>query len=838
MAWEPRLLQRLPMRVSTLARLWILVSVAIVYCYKPAPALQAVNAIADTPNAAQAKAKPNVLFIAVDDLNDYALGLDSQCKAKTPNLERLASRGTLFANAHCAAPACNPSRVSVLTGMAPFNSGVYLNSQDWRESERLKNVVTLPQHFRENGYRVIGGGKLYHAANLRETMLEGYFDPRPWDEYFPSKSRQLADEVSPAEQAVNGSNEFYRGRFDWNALEIPDNEMGDGKVVSWAEEQLSKDNQQPLFLSVGIYRPHIPWYTPKKWFDENPLDTVSLPENVGGDLHDIPDPGINLVRQPWHQWLEQNEKWEQATQAYLASASFADAMVGRLIDALDKGPLADNTIVILWSDHGYHLGHKRHWEKFTLWNQATHVPMIIVDRRHADSSGRCERPVSLLDLYPTLSELCGFETPSHLDGVSLIPFLKNATASSSRSVVITHGRGNHAVQSEHWRYIRYYDGSEELYDQENDPSESVNLASDSQYAARLKQLARQLPAENVTADPVIKPSQDMLVVSLANDRRIDTFSVSGHNHLQRESQTDLAAEPGATVFDAQGQTLYVSTTKPDTITVCRQAKAGFQQTQAVSVPSKPSFLELSPDGKFLLAAYYRTGQVTVHSVDKDGLLSNEPVQTIFANERAHAVTFDPTGRFVFVPHTKPNLISQFIFDSGLGQLTRNQPPALAREANSGPRHLRFHPNANFAYGSDEQGCSISTYAFAPESGTLSHLQTISSIPPSYAGEATTSDVEIHPGGKFAYIANRNHGSIGAFAIDQESFELTPIQNIKTEDIPRSFNISPSGKYLVAGGQRSGKLVCYRITEDGTLQKTTHWTAGKSVNWVSFFPTTE
>ncbi|MEM7479371.1 MAG: sulfatase-like hydrolase/transferase, partial [Planctomycetota bacterium] len=298
-------------------------------------------------------ARPNVLFIAVDDLNNYALGLNDQASVATPNLERLAARGTLFTNAHCAAPGCNPSRVSVLTGMAPYNSGVYLNSQDWRASDRLKNVVTLPQHFRDAGYKVIGGGKLYHAANLREAMLEGYFDPWPWHEYFPSKSRQLADEAVPAKQSINGSNEFYGGRFDWDALNISDDEMGDGKVVSWAEKQLAKKHSTPLFLSVGIYRPHIPWYTPKKWFDKHPLDTINLPRDVAEDLEDLPDPAINLLRQPWQEWIEDNDKWREATQAYQASVSFADAMVGRLLKALDEGPLAENMIVVLWSDHGY-----------------------------------------------------------------------------------------------------------------------------------------------------------------------------------------------------------------------------------------------------------------------------------------------------------------------------------------------------------------------------------------------------------------------------------------------------------------------------------------------------
>ncbi|MGI9473624.1 MAG: sulfatase, partial [Rubripirellula sp.] len=340
---------------------------------------------------AETSSPPNVLFIAVDDLNNYALGLNSQARAITPQMDALASRGTLFTNAHCAAPVCNPSRASVMTGVSPSTSGVYTNRDDWRENDYLKSIVTLPQQFRDHGYKVIGGGKLYHAANLSEKMLEGYLDARPWHEYFPSKTRQLADEFVPSNQSVNGSNKFYGGRFDWDALDISDDQMGDGKVVSWAEKQLAHEHEKPLFIAVGIYRPHIPWYTPKHWFEKISIEDINLPADPASDMQDIPTVGQNTTKQIWHQWLVDNDKWDDATQAYLASVSFADEMVGRLIKALDSGPLAENTIVVLWSDHGYHLGHKQHWEKRVLWEQATKVPLIVVDKRFENTSGsRCD----------------------------------------------------------------------------------------------------------------------------------------------------------------------------------------------------------------------------------------------------------------------------------------------------------------------------------------------------------------------------------------------------------------------------------------------------------------
>lgn len=466
--------------------------------------------ISFTPLAAADEAsskRHNVLFIAVDDLNHWVEGLSNYPHAKTPNITKLAQRGVMFTNAHCAAPACNPSRASVMTGISPANSGVYVNSQDWRQCENLKNAVTLPQHFRDHGYRVLGGGKIYHAANLSTRGLEGYLDPKPWHEYFPSKSRQLADEFTPPNQAVNGSNQFYKGRMDWDQLDIDDSEMGDAKVMTWAENQLSKSHDAPLFLAVGLYRPHIPWYTPKKWFDEYPIESIELPVVQTDDLSDVPDAGQAMSRRAWQEWIKGNGKWKEAVQGYLASVSFADAMVGRLLTALDNGPHADNTVIVLWSDHGYHLGHKEHWEKFALWEQTTHVPLIVVDPESNQAGGRCERPVSLLDVYPTLIDLCDVNDRPGLDGRSLRPFLNHPHTDSDRAVVTTQGRGNHAVRSQDWRYIRYADGSEELYDHQTDPNEFTNLAGDAKYKSVKQHHAKHLPATDAPMSPMRQPKK-------------------------------------------------------------------------------------------------------------------------------------------------------------------------------------------------------------------------------------------------------------------------------------------------------------------------------------------
>lgn len=347
--------------------------------------------------------KPNVLFIAIDDLNTSPAAFKGESSLPTPNIDRLAGMGVLFSNAHCAAPACNPSRTSVMTGLAPSTSGVYMNSQDWRESTRLASHTTLPEHFKNMGYETLGGGKLYHAASLSEWGYTGYLDPEPWDEYFPSKERQMPQEILPERVPMHGNKNFYGGRFDWAALDIEADEMADAQVVAWAEQQLSRKHEKSLFLGVGIYRPHIPWYTPKSYFDRYPLDELILPDILENDLDDVPKAGQKMAKREWHKWLLENNQWESYVRAYYASVSFTDDMIGRLLDALENGPMADNTVVVLWSDHGYHLGQKEHWEKFALWEQTTRIPLIVAAPGRFKAGRICKEAVSLLDIYPTLA---------------------------------------------------------------------------------------------------------------------------------------------------------------------------------------------------------------------------------------------------------------------------------------------------------------------------------------------------------------------------------------------------------------------------------------------------
>ena len=439
--------------------------------------------------------RPNVLFIAVDDLNDWANCLGGYGgSVHTPNLDRLAARGVLFTNAHCAAPSCNPSRTAVMTGIRPDVSGVYNNNQNWHESPVLQDAETIPRHFRAAGYRAVGGGKIFHALSWIQTSYGlDLNDFGAWDEYFPSKQRSMPETSWPAGATEDAQHTWrwdpvargYVGRrppyyFDWGAIPVPDDQVGDFKVVDWAIGELQRPHPEPFFQAVGIFKPHIPWFVPQKYFDLYPLEEIVTPDvRLDWEVNTPPE-GLGLVRRDWHKWVLQNDQWRRAIQGYLASISFADAQLGRLLDALDASPHRGNTIVVLWSDHGFHLGERDHWEKFTLWERSTRVTFMVTAPGVTTPGGRCAEPVNLLDIYPTLNELCGLPGMSRLSGRSLVPQLRDPTTSRPRPIVTTWGE-SHAVRDTRWRYILYGDGGEELYDHDNDPGEWRNLARDPEH---------------------------------------------------------------------------------------------------------------------------------------------------------------------------------------------------------------------------------------------------------------------------------------------------------------------------------------------------------------------
>ena len=447
-----------------------------------------------------APAQPNVLFIAVDDLNDWIGCLGGHPQAKTPHLDRLAARGTLFANAHCQAPLCNPSRASLLTGLRPSTTGIYGLAPGLRAVEALKTNVTLPQYFARHGYRTACFGKIFHDGSIGPRTRTNEF--HVWGEAgaMPYPANKIVETPSPM-KAV-----------DWGIFPEDDREQADWKIASAAIGHLnSLPKEQPFLLAVGFRLPHVPCFASQKWFDLYPEETLVLPPVKENDRDDVPRFAGFLhwrLPEPRLAWLKQHDQWRPLVRAYLASTSFMDSQVGRVLDALDSSGRATNTVVVLWSDHGWHLGEKGITGKNTLWERSTRVPLIFAGPGVAKGA-RCARPVELLDLYPTLLDLCALPTRAGLEGHTLSPLLKDASASRRWPAITTHNHDNHSVRTEQWRYIRYADGSEELYDERADPNEWTNLARDLRHADTKRELANWLPKSS--APPVPGSAQRVLV---------------------------------------------------------------------------------------------------------------------------------------------------------------------------------------------------------------------------------------------------------------------------------------------------------------------------------------
>lgn len=425
--------------------------------------------------------RPNVLLLSVDDLNDWVGCLGGHPQAKTPHMDALAKRGVLFANAHCQSPVCNPSRSSLMTSLYPETSGIYFLNPEIGKSPMASKVLTMPERFEKEGYHVAAGGKLFHSSDNRRYFKSyagsmGGFGPIPKEKISQKHGHKL---------------------WDWGAYPETDEEMPDHKIADWAVEELGKmEEGKPFFLGVGFFRPHVPMYAPKKWFDMHPRGKVELPEVKADDLDDISEYAIDITRlehvAPTHEWLAGAGEWEHAVQSYLASVTFADHCVGRVMKALDESPHRDNTIIVLFSDHGFHLGEKDRWAKRSLWEDGTRVPVIVV-KPGGREAVVCRKPAELIDLYPTLLDLTGLEADERHEGQSLRPLLESDDAEWPHLARTSFGPENVALKSERYRYIRYVDGSEELYDHQTDPNEWTNLAKDPKMKSIVERYRSQLP---------------------------------------------------------------------------------------------------------------------------------------------------------------------------------------------------------------------------------------------------------------------------------------------------------------------------------------------------------
>lgn len=420
--------------------------------------------------------RPSILLIGIDDLNDWVEPLRGHPDVQTPNLKRLAARGLTFTNAHCQAPLCNPSRCSLMTSLRPSTTGIYGLAPFFRHTDEWKDRVSLNQFFRQRGYETFYAGKIYHGHHGRTESEFDHVGPPGTPGIMP---KQKLVPVTPA-----GNNPWV----DWGVFEHDEKEKGDYKVASWCVEQLDRWNgDQPFFMACGFFNPHVPCYaTPALW-DRYDHERITMPFVDHKDRLDCSPFAWYLhwrLPEPRMSWLNHHDQHRKLVHAYLSCITFADAQVGRVLAALDRSGQADNTIICLWSDHGYHLGEKNMMGKTTLWERSTHVPLIFAGPQ-IPAGETTNSPAELLDVYPTLVELCGFDVAAELEGESLMAQIRQPHTIRERPAITVHNPGNQSIRGVRYRLIRYADGSEELYDLQQDPQEQTNLidVADHEHAA-------------------------------------------------------------------------------------------------------------------------------------------------------------------------------------------------------------------------------------------------------------------------------------------------------------------------------------------------------------------
>ena len=421
----------------------------------------------------------NVLMIVVDDLNTFVSHLGTYPGTQTPNIDRIAAAGTSFSAAYASAPACNPSRTAVLTGKRPYKTGLYRNPEN--ELGVLRAHDLIPQRLARNGYLTLATGKLMHKIEDNSEFFERVY---------------TAAGSYDSDMRLNGIDSLGNN-FDWGGIAVEDDATPDFDRVNWAVEQLQQDHDAPFFLGVGIVRPHLPWIVPQKYFDQFPLKDIVLPPGyLAGDIDDLPHGADKEGITGDHEKIVAAGKWEEGIQAYLASVAYADAAIGRLWDALQASAYKDNTVVILWGDHGWQFGEKERWRKFTLWSAGSQTTFIMVTPGDRPAGQVCDKPVDLMSIYPTILDLLNLEqsaTDPSVDGVSVVPLLDDCGIEWTAPALATNKRNNHAIRLDNWSYLRHANGDEELYDRANDPWELHNLAADPSTAAVREDLSELLP---------------------------------------------------------------------------------------------------------------------------------------------------------------------------------------------------------------------------------------------------------------------------------------------------------------------------------------------------------
>ena len=435
--------------------------------------------------SAHSQSRPNVIFIAMDDENDWIGAFGGNPQILTPNMDKLCNENAMvFTNAHCTAPVSCPSRSALLSGFRPERTGCYDNTQNMLGSELIQQYATMPEYFSKNGYVTISSGKIFHIHPTKNGQDHGQWAYDIWEQVGGDQSPQLDKLTSRTRRLVEGvvmANQKYNGKIgvdlSWGPTIASKEETVDYRTAKWFAKQLQSDFEKPFFMAMGIAKPHLPWIVPQEYFDMYDLNKIKIPEFKLDDLDDIlkPNGDKKFSATDDFLWLNQDEKlFKAAVRAYMASTTYVDECVGIVLDALEKSKYRDNTIIIIWGDHGWHLGEKLRFRKSTLWSEATRVPLII-RTPEMKSSSVCNRVVNLIDFYPTLIELCALPKRDVIDGRSFAPLLKNPDKKWPYPSITTQGPGSFTVNDEIWRYTIYNDGTQELYNLKNDPMEWENL---------------------------------------------------------------------------------------------------------------------------------------------------------------------------------------------------------------------------------------------------------------------------------------------------------------------------------------------------------------------------
>jgi arylsulfatase A-like enzyme len=468
----------------------------------------------------------NVAFISFDDLFNVVRFRDVYGESlQTPNLDRLLARGTYFDNAHAVVPVCNPSRTSTLTGQSPFHTGIDNNQQAFYDV--VDPATTLPFLFKQADYTTAAVGKIFHGM-VTEAGLNTEFE---------AYVRGLFDQLQVSEGIIQ-----HRG---WGPAQLPDHEFADHNAATWAADFVAADQGQPWFLALGLRKPHLSWYVPERYFDLYDRSRIVLPDNPSGDFDDLPPFFRQFIDTDSHQNVLDAGTWRDLIVAYMAAVSFADAQLGIFLDAMDRAGAWQDTTLVVWSDHGHHLGDKQQWGKLTHWEQATNAPLIIVDPDVGTPGTVVRKPVSLMDIFPTLVELTGIDDPLARDGHSLVPLLRDPDADWDHFAG-SFFQGSMSLRTERFRYIASLDGSEQLYDMVDDPGQLTNLAGDPRYGGTLDGLHDRLAAEVVALGGRIDLDGPRIIGTLSGE----TILVSPNLETAAGGAGDdtyLAIAPGAIV---------------------------------------------------------------------------------------------------------------------------------------------------------------------------------------------------------------------------------------------------------------------------------------------------